>query len=492
MTALLWLLRLQLAAIGSGDPCVQAASAVGDAMGTIASDTESASLYRAVGDEELAAGDVAAARVAYHEALRLDRRDSRARRALAEVCRPERPVQEATSTIEDGPGRFDEGTRLMQRGERAGAIAAFEAVRSSGPDPPAALLEGICELELGHERRAAQLLREAETDPNVKETASFFLGLIALNDGAREEARALLSTAASGGGSVAQSAGDLLRASRRDGRVVVSALTEVGFDSNVQLLPDGTTTGGGAGDAYASGLAGLFMQPFPASGPYARVIAQYRRQLQITAYDLGEVSGALGSRAGHGGRYLAAEYGYDWLSLGGSSYLSAHRLLGTGRWTSGRLSLSLAYAARLESFQTTATSGYSGLRHDADAEIGRQVSAIAGVAMGYHLGVDAARDATLGYFEQGPFTILRVGTASVRASAEARFVWRTYDGVDADLGIDRADRYLDGAATGECDVSDHWTVRAGVTARQALSNVPDFRYSKLTVSLGLVYAMGGL
>ena len=485
-------LAIQLAVSAASGPCAILAGSPEGAPDPPTRDTEGAATYRDVGDEARASGDVSAARVAYEQALRRDPNDAEARIALQVLCRPD-PQGGTTGHLRPAADEaaFEEATGLMKNGDRAGAIAAFERLRVSGPDGPTSLLEGICELQLGHEGRARQLLEEARAEPSVSAAASFFLGIIALGEGRRDDAATLLSVARQDRGPVGENAADLLTASRRDGRVLVSALTEVGYDSNIQLLPDGTSTGG-TGDGYASALAGLFARLW-ASGPYARLTAQYRRQIAITAYDLGDLSVALGVRTGRGSSYASAEYGYDFLSLGGASYLSAHRLLGGARWKSGRVSLSGAYAVRFESFLTSATEGYSGLRHDADGDVGWQFGHLTEVAVGYHAGSDSVRVAPLGYFEHGPLARARIGVGrSARVLAETRLTFRGYDGVDPDFGIQRADRYLDGAITVEADVSSRWTLRATGTARRATSNVADLAYSKLTAALGLVYAMGAM
>jgi tetratricopeptide (TPR) repeat protein len=484
-------LAVQLAMAAAGSPCAPTEPGGDDATDAPARDAEAAAAYRAVGDEARHSGDVSAARVAYQQALRRDTNDAEARAALQVLCREEPPASSPARDAAD-EARFEEATRLMQNGDRVGAIAAFERLRASAPDGSTALLEGICELQLGHEGRARQLLEEARAEPSVNAAASFFLGLIALDEGRRDDASTLLSAATRDSGPVGENAADLLATSRRDGRIVVSALTEVGYDSNVQLLPDGTSTGG-TGDGFATALAGLFVRPMGTSGPYARLTAQYRRQITIGAYDLGDLSAALGVRTGRGGRYASVEYGYDFLTLGGASYLSAHRLLGAARWKSGHLSLSAAYAARFESFLTSTTAGYSGLRHDADGELGWQLGHLTEVAIGYHAGSDGVRLAPLGYFEHGPLALGRIALGrSARVLAETRLTFRNYDGTDPDFGIQRADRYLDGAITIEADISSHWTLRAGGTARRAKSNVADLTYSKVTAALGLVYATGAL
>jgi hypothetical protein len=140
-----------------------------------------------------------------------------------------------------------------------------------------------------------------------------------------------------------------------------------------------------------------------------------------------------------------------------------------------------------------ATAGYSGLRHDLQADAGWQLARTGAVALGYHAGRDTTRDASFTYLQHGPLAVLRWGLlGNARLVAEARFTMRTYDVIDPGLGARRADQYLDGSAAGELDLSDSFTVRVMATARRAFSNLPDFRYTKIVVGAGLVYTVGVL
>ncbi len=475
------------------DPCVGVDAPTGHAP-----DPAAAALYRAVGDEEMAAGHAATAKTAYRQALRRDPGDAAARSGWEAMCRGQTDLGPAPSgpTIDIAQAHFEEGVRQMRRGDRAAAISAFETVRAAGPDPGAALLEGICQFELGADQRARVLLEEARSTPGIGATALFFLGLIALRDGDDQVASTLLAAAVADDNRIGASAAGLLRLARRDGRLVLSAATEMGFDSNVALAPDGTANPGGVGeggvgDGYGVGMIGTVLRPFGQSGPYARVTAQYRKQLQVTAYDLGDLSGAVGFHAGRSDHAVAAEYGYDIVSLGGNPYLSAHRLLGTGRVTHRALSLTATYAARFESFLTSNAAGYSGLRHEAQATADWGLPRGFALGLGYHLDRDGARDAVLSYFEQGPLVLLWLGRGSaLRLLAEARLTFREYAQVDPDYGLARSDRYLDASAAGEIDLSDHWTLRITAGGRRALSNVADLEYTKLTTGVGLAYTIG--
>ena len=469
---------------GSGDACFEAGA---PPTGDTRPDPVVARIYRLVGDDEAAGGNAGPAKIAYREALRRNPGDAAARTRLARLCRAEAEARSPAVASD----RFEGGLALMQRGDRAGAIAAFEAARALEPDPAAALLEGICEFELGHDRRAQPLLEEARTTAGIAGTALFFLGLVSLRDGESARASSLFASATSTDDRIAAHTATLGRLARRDGRVVLSAFTEAGFDSNVELAPDGTTTAVGSGDGHVAGLAGLFLRPFGSTAPYARLTAQYRKQLRIDSYDLGDLGGGLGVRIARGGQFLAAEYGYDFVTLGRASYLSAHRLLATGRLVRGPFSILATAATRFEDFLMDATGGYSGLRHDLQAEADWQVAPALALGLGYHVGRDATSDAAFTYLEHGPLAMLRwAPRGSARLLAEARFTARNYDVVDPDLGARRAEQYLDGSAAGEADLSDRWTVRVVAMARRALSNLAEFQYTKVSVSAGLVYTVG--
>jgi len=458
-------------------------------------DREAAALYRAVGDEARARGDLETARVAYREALRHDPKSS-AGAALRDVCRlpggnGSSRVGPSAAPMADG---FSEGVSLLKKGERRAAIVAFERVRAAGEDPAAALLEGVCQFDLGHEARARELFEIAQRDRALAPTASFFLGMLALQAGEGERATMLLTEAAAANPTLAANASTLSVLARRGGRLVLSALSEIGYDSNVELVPDGTLMPGVGADGAALLAAGVTGRLFGASGPYMRVGGLYRKQFVISAFDVGQASGALGGRLAGRTADVTAEYGYDFVALGGAPYLSAHRLLALGHATFGDMTVAASYAVRLESFATTATDPYSGLRQDAEGRVSRRFAAIASVGLGYRgERDDTSHDPALSYIEHGPLALVELEpSAATRVFLQGRFSWRLYDAIDPDLAVRRQDRYLDGYLVAEIDLRGAWTARLTATGRRAFSNVADFRYTRLATSLGLVYTFGVL
>jgi tetratricopeptide (TPR) repeat protein len=441
-------------------------------------DPEGAAAYREVGDAERAAGSYDTAAAAYRAAAERDPSDARARAALSAVC-AERGTE----------GAYRRGLRLMDAGDREGAVAAFEEARAHGRDRSASLLEGINLYELGEDARARPLLAEAEGDPAHREAARFFLGLLAMRAGRTDDAAALFEASAADR-RFGPAAADLARLARRDGRVVFSMLVDGGWDSNLDLTPDGA--GAPQADA-AAGLAALVrVAPWGDSGPFLRAAGQLREQTRYDAFDLAGGSVAAGWQTGRAGRYLLGEAGWDYRYLGGAPYLSAPRLLGAGRLAVGTGgSVGLTYVARWEDYLPQGIAAYSGLRHLAEADATLPLTDRAVLVLAWRGGLDVTRDPTLGWWEQGPRLGVRVPLGrDTRIALDLGYDWRTYDHYDAALGAARADRFLDAAAVVERELGDRWTLRASLAVRRATSNVPAFVYTSVIPSVGIAYTIG--
>ncbi len=441
-----------------------------------APDSATAMEYRSVGDAERAAGRRDSASAAYRAALSRDPGDAAARAGLAALCKGQRD------------SAFYRGLGLLRGGECAAALPTFEEARLSG-DRAAALLEGICLYQLEDDARATALLREAETDAGGQDSARFFLGLIALRDGRADDAAALLDSSAADR-RLAPFAQELSRAARRQGKLVLSFMAESGWDSNVDLTPDGPPASSSAADGTAEATAALSFAPLGESGPFARASASWREQLRLDEFDMHAVGASAGWQVGRGRRHALVEYGYDYRDLGGAPYLSAHRLLAEGRVDLAKTwSLGATYTARLESYLST-FSDYSGLRHigeiDVTADLGRQWT----VSAAWRGGRDGTRLSSFSWWEQGPHLSVRKALAPrMRMGLEAAWTWRTYDAADVGSPV-RADTYADASALLELDLAERFTLRLAATAREASSNRPDFRYTKIVPTVALAYTFG--
>src|SRR5262249_57670659 len=133
---------------------------------------------------------------------------------------------------------------------------------------------------------------EGGGDGGVGGWGRFFVGLVAVREGDGRGASSLFASAGARDANLAGSASDLLRLARRDGRLVLSALTEAGFDSNVELDPDGTPRGSGSADGYGALVAGVFARPHGAPPPYAPATPPYPPPPRIPPPHLGGASAA--------------------------------------------------------------------------------------------------------------------------------------------------------------------------------------------------------
>lgn len=436
-----------------------------------APDPGSASVYAEVGEGERAAGRDDSARVAFQQALRLDGANALATRGLDALCASD---------------RFEEGRRLLDRGDARGAAGLFARLRAAAPSRPAALLEGIARYQLDDDGAARPFLEDAARDPVLADAARFYLGLIALRADQPHAAADALDQV-SPEAPFAAAAGELSRMARRSGKLVLSVLAESGYDSNVTLLPSGAAQGA---DAAGSLALAAVARPFGESGPWLRASGLYRGQLQLHDYDLGAAGGAAGWQFGRSDRRAVVEYDYDFLTLGAAPYLSAHRLSAEAAAVFGQFLLSAAYALRLESYLTPVTSNFSGALQTANLMLGLRVGG-GFLRAGYQVGRDFAQLDSTSFVEHGPRAVLDLPLGRrTRLSVDASAAFRRYDGYDAGLGVQRADVLLDGTAAADFDLSDLLTLRASLIGRKAISNAPDLSYDRVAAMLGVLLAAG--
>lgn len=459
---------LALVVLAATDPCAPVATAA-------VADPLSASAYRAVGDEEAASGFRDAAAVAYARAAFLDPDDHASRAALARLCTtaPRDPLREALAR--------------MDAGDLRGAATLLRAARVRDDDPDLALLEGICRYGLGEDAAAEPLLRAAERSPEDADLARLYLGLVALREGETARAATLFERA-SASDALSAAAWDLARAARQQGPFSLTLFAESGWDSNVSLAPPDAATSSDADALYGVGAAGV-VRPLGPSGPYLRAQGVLTRQAQLGAYDVSAAQGAAGWALRTGRWAALAEYEYAYRTFGGSALLSSHQGLASATVVLGGATLGATCLARWESY-AAAFAPFSGTLQGAELRGSVPLGRRARLALGYGVALDAADEAALSWVEHGPRSELVVAPSrTVRLVLAGAITLRRHDAFDAALGARREDTVLDGDARVEWDVSRRWSVRAGVRARRALSNVPSLEYDRVMPTLGLACAL---
>jgi tetratricopeptide (TPR) repeat protein len=468
MTALL-LALIVAAPPGPCDPVVQSAQP----------DPATAAAYRKVGDEELAAGASSTAAAAYRMAAALDPSDGASRSALKGLC--------AKAAGEDGDP-FRRGLDLMDRGELRSAVVEFQKAQAVHGDGAAALLEGVCLYRLADDREAEGALLRAESDPEVQDSARFYLGLIALRHGNSSSAARLFDglVANPGFGAVAA---DMALIARRSGRFTVSAAANVGWNSNLTLAPSGYASSGASDGSAAIAASGLW-RPTGESGPYLRVSGAYQQQFRLTAFDIGSGSGAAGWQLGHADRAIVAEYAYTYSALGGAPYLSSNRLLASGWLTWDNFTLTGTYLARFEGYQSI-YEPFSGTLQWMEARGAWWFGPFARLGVSYRLGVDTVKVNYLSWVEHGPHAdfYAQLGP-SVRVGLDASIAFRPYGAVAPGPGVVRSDVYLTGAALAEYDLGSHWTVQAMLGVQKAFSNLPQYSFFSFVPTVGVAYLAG--
>lgn len=464
------LLTLLLTAV---DPCAPVVPAPSP-------DPAAASEYRAVAEAEQAAGASDTAAAAWQKAAALDPADRAAPDALAALCK----VGAAKGAKGDP---VDAAIRLMDADRYGEAAQLLRSARRARPGADAALLEGISRYELGEDAEAARLLREAEADPEHRDTARLYLGLLALRGGSALEAASLFDAAA-GNPSLATIAADLSRSARWDAPLLLSLRLDGGWDSNVSLAPTGGKGMASNGDAVAGLSAVALGRPFGANGPFVRGAGALQQFARLDAYDFTSWEAAAGWRRWRGGTGVTAEYSFADRTLGGDAYLQTHRLLASGAVALGTVGLSGAWWGRREDYGTS-WSSFSGWAQHGDGRATVALGARARLGLGWGWGRDDAEALALSWKEHGPRADVRVVLGPrTRLAVEGGFTSRRYSGyavVPTGASLRLTEQVVDGAAALEWDLGPRTTLRFSLLGRWSNSNYNPFDYDKVVPSAAI-------
>ncbi|MDQ3263816.1 MAG: hypothetical protein M3Y59_09165 [Myxococcota bacterium] len=454
---------LLLSVLMARDPC--------DPGPALPADPGSAQAYFAVAEEELARGQPEAARLALREAVRRDPSDPRLQQAWRSACA-------------EPPGE-DAGLRQLEAGDCRAAILSFATARRQVANPSLALLQGVCHYELGEDAQARIALTEALGSPAEAETASLYLGLVAMREGRAEEAQAsLVTAAASSDPGTAEAARTLSRASRQSARLAITAGLELGHDSNAYLLPDRSGDTGFPDQPVALSLSAV-LRPLGPSGPFLHGTLLYRDLRLTQVFDVlhGEV--AAGWQWGQGGRFLRAQGAVDLMQLDGQPYAQGYRAdLGAAHgW--GPVAVWASYSVRLERILVLRYQDYTGLSHRG-ALFGQWWWGGTGLGLGYRVERNQTDAAELRQTEHGPRLELRLGAGQGRRLVLGGGVLlRQFDQEDSKLGARRADQLLEATASAELDLNSAWQLQLGLSGQKAFSNLEAFEYTRWFATVGL-------
>jgi len=397
---------------------------------------------------------------------------------------PTSPATSATSA-ED---RFALAISRMDAGQTDAAADLFEKIYDSNHDSAAALLGGICRYELGQPEAARRLLTAATSDPTHRHSADFFLGLIALDGGRREDARRLFSEAKGASSlEISRSAADLARVAAREGRLSVQGALESRYDSNLNLAlaPDGRSFASPVPDLGGAATGDLLLRPFGETGPFAGVSGKLSRQLTQSSFDSGGGGARAGVRLGPDRLNATATYRISYELLGPDPFLFEQEGRATGRAALGRFTLRASYRYAAQSYLHTAVAGYSGAFQEALA--GAEWRAGNGISLELSYLADRrdARDPSLAAFEHGPSPTLRLRLSSeVELKLDGAFAWRWYDSDPAGV----LDQVIGGNATLSVELGDQVTMRAYLTGTRVLSSTAVRAYGAVSGGIGFTYS----
>jgi|GEM_PF-373368 len=438
-----------------------------------------AEIYVQVGDAERIRGNLGAAREAYRAALGRAPGSVEARRGLQAVCAL------ATDPVQAGAGALEEGDPRR-------ALRALAGARGHGNDRAVDLLEGIARYQLGEDAVAVPLLESARSDPAFAESASFFLGLLALRRGDGDRATRLFDQAGRAIG-LEDSARQLARMAQQEGHVVLSVATELVYDTNVALRPDGadSITVPGPDGSFGLTLMAL-VRPWGTPGPYLRVEGQLSKQFTLDQLDLLGGAAALGYRLLGPGGSLTAEYAYSYQAVDWRGYLADHRVFLGGSLLTGIALWGFAYAAHFETYRWEELQDLSGVRQVLELDAGLLPGGGLRITAGYAGTWDAARFQNLSYVEHGPILELVWARGPWTFGARGAVAWRPYLAPDpaydsVNLSVTREDTRYSATTWVDLALGAQWSVRGTVRLLRTDSNIPDINSTEWIFIGGLAW-----
>ena len=399
--------------------------------------------------------------------------------------------------VADDSAELERGLARFQAGDFAAAIAPLGAAHAAAPsDLDTSLLLGIAYYRCGDPARARPLLIAAaeSPDPETRDSARIFLGLVADATGDVDAALGYYDSVARGGSSLAGS-GRELSARGRGERFAAALVIRPELDSNVALQPaTATAVSGDAADRDLFVLADLHLRPFLGGGlggglAAGLVIDQtfaYRKQAELTEFDM--ASSVSGLTWSHRGPALRAALGYhvDASALGGALLQVGQTVDASARRAiAGAFGVAASYQLAIRNLYPDAYAGYSGIVQTGTARLSWLADAWE-LELGAVVGHEATDDATLTALAAGGQIAarLRLGRFDLRAFARATDRRYTADPADRhDLQV-RADASL------YVDLTAHVGAVLGGALLDNRSTAMDDDYIKWTGYLGVVVATG--
>jgi len=384
-------------------------------------------------------------------------------------------------------GDLERGLTQFQAGQFAAAIAPLAAAHAADPaDLDTSLLLGIAYYRCDDAARARPLLIAAagSPDPETRDSARIFLGLLADTAGQAGEALAYYDSVARGSSSLATSGRALLDRGR--GEWFAAALViRPELDSNVAVLPaTAAPAGGGTGDRDLFVLADLHVRPFTGLGLVLDEALAYRKQAELTAFDMASsVSGLTWSHRGASYRG-ALGYHVDLSMLGGLRYQLGQTVdAGARRAITDVLGIAASYQLAVRTLYPDAYAGYTGT-----TQLGTARLSWLGAAWELELGAVVSREATddptLSALAAGGQLAARLRLGRVDLRMFARATDRRYDAA----AQGRRDLQVRAEASLYVDLTSHLGAVLGGTLLDDRSNVMDDSYVKWTGYLGVVVA----
>lgn len=383
---------------------------------------------------------------------------------------------------------LERGVAQFLAGRFSAAIASLSAAHATDPaDLDTQLLLGIAYYRLDDPDRARPFLLAAErsSDPETRDSAQIFLGLIADASGDTAEAHRYYDSVASSTSSLAESGRQLVDRDRGE-RFAVVAVIRPEIDTNVPLLPaTAGTTADGAIDSDLFLLGDISVRPFAASALVIDEALSFRKQARLGDYDAASsVSSATWHHRGEAYR-VALAYRFDASLLGGARYQIGHTAEASlRRAIAGPLGVALGYQLVARTLFPDAYAGYTGVTHTGTARLSWS-RRTAEVELGYVIARERTDDAMLSALASGGQLAAQLRIARI---ADVRLFTQVTDRRYDAAAMGRRDLHARAELSLFVDLSAQLGLVFGGSLLHDASNQIDLGYTKWTAYTGLVIA----
>ncbi len=280
-----------------------------------------------------------------------------------------------------------------------------------------------------------------------------------------------------------------------EGKLLVMALMELGYDSNPRLLTASDPQKKNAGFPQSGGIGANLLafgelRPLGVSGPFAQAAVSHRAESRTWFDELSLLSvlGTAGWRAVGARSDLSVAYSFQHAVLNGNGFVSTHRVSLRAGVSAGPLWLDGSLTSQYDRLLPAAVATLSGARHGTQTRVTWNPSDRLRLSGGYRVDLVFQDNAGVLFTEHGPTLEAEGALTSQLSLGLSANAWFRAVPADSPFGAHLQDRNLEAILAATFRPIPSWSVRLALTAGSGLYSARQESALRATCVLGLAYA----